>query len=257
MPTALITGPTAGIGAAFARQLAASGHDLVLTARDEARLAETADKLKAEHGISVEVLPADLATHEGMRVVEDRLRDGDRPIDLLVNNAGFTLKKPFLANDIEDENAMLNVLVVAVMRLTHAALPGMVDRGAGAVINVSSVAAWLPRGTYSAAKAWVTSFSEGVAVSVGGTGVQVMALAPGFVRTEFHQRAEIDMSRISDRMWLDADDLVATALNDLRRGRVVSVPSATYKLARLLLTKAPRRLVTATGKHHPAGRRFQ
>lgn len=257
MPTALITGSTSGIGASFARKLAASGHDLVLASRQVGRLEQVADALRDTHSVAVDVLPADLATHDGMRLVEDRLRGGGRPIDLLVNNAGFTLKKPFLANDIDDEEAMLNVLVLAVMRLTHAALPGMIDRGAGAVVNVSSVAGWLPRGTYSAAKAWVTSFSEGMATATAGTGVRVMALAPGFVRTEFHQRAEIDMSQISDRMWLDADQVVETALTDLRRGKVVSVPSATYKAARFLLTKAPRRLVTATGKRHPAGRRFQ
>jgi len=257
MPTALITGPTAGIGAAFARQLAGTGYDLILVARDADRLADTATKLRDGHGRNVETIQADLATHAGMVAVEERLRDGDRPVELLVNNAGFSLKKPFLANDIGDEQAMLNVLVVAVMRLTHAALPGMIERGAGSVINVSSVAGWLPRGTYSAAKAWVTSFSEGLAMSTDGTGVRVMALAPGFVRTEFHQRAGIDMSRISDRMWLDADDLVVAALRDLERDKTVSVPSATYKAARFLLTKAPRRFVAATGKRHPAGRRFQ
>lgn len=257
MPTALITGPTSGIGAAFARKLAATGHDLVLVSRQVGRLEQTADALRDTHDVGVDVLPADLATHDGMKLVEARLRDDVRPIDLLVNNAGFTLKKPFLANDIEDEEAMLNVLVLAVMRLTHAALPGMTERGAGAVVNVSSVAGWLPRGTYSAAKAWVTSFSEGMATATAGTGVRVMALTPGFVRTEFHQRAEIDMSRISDRMWLDADELVDAALKDLRRGKVVSVPGATYKAARLLLTKMPRRLVISAGKRHPAGRRFQ
>ncbi|HEX6194656.1 MAG TPA: SDR family oxidoreductase [Jiangellaceae bacterium] len=257
MPTALITGPTSGIGAAFARRLAASGHDLVLVSRQVGRLEQTADVLRDAHDIGVDVLPADLATHDGMKLVEARLRDDDYPIDLLVNNAGFTLKKPFLVNDIEDEEAMLNILVLAVLRLTHAALPGMIERGAGAVVNVSSIAGWLPRGTYSAAKAWVMSFSEGMATATAGTGVRVMALAPGFVRTEFHQRAQIDMSTISDRMWLDADELVTVALNDLRRGKVVSVPSARYKAARFLLTKAPRRLVKATGKRHPAGRRFQ
>jgi short-subunit dehydrogenase len=255
MPTAMVTGPTAGIGAAFARQLAAGGHDLVLVARDEARLTEAADRLRDAHGVAVEVLPADLATHGGMATAEGRLGDPDRPIDLLINNAGFTRRRPFLANDIADEERMQNVLVLAVMRLTHAALPGMIERGAGAIVNVSSVAGWLPRGTYSAAKAWVTSFSEGLATSMSGTGVRVMVLAPGFVRTEFHQRAGITMSSLPRFMWLDAENLVAIGLRDLRRGKVVSVPSLRYKLAAFWLRKMPRPLVTATGRRHPANRR--
>lgn len=255
MPTALVTGPTAGIGNAFARRLAASGHDLVLVSRDTERLAATASDLGKQYGVTAEVLPADLSTLDGMAGVERRLRDSSRPVDILVNNAGFALRKPFLANDIDDEQRLLNVMVVAVLRLTHAALPGMIERRHGAVINVSSIAGFVPRGTYSAHKAWATIFSEGLAPRLSGTGVRVMALIPGFVRTELHQRAQMNMSGMPSFMWLDADRLVTAALRDLEKGKVVSVPGGLYRMASWLLPRLPRRLVVATGKRHPADRR--
>lgn len=253
MATALVTGPTAGIGLAFVRALAARGHDVVLVSRDEARLEAVAAELRGAYGVGAEVLPADLAADT--EVVEKRLRDDVRPVDLLVNNAGFALRSRFLTNDVADEEYLLDVLVRAVLRLTHAALPGMVERGRGAVVNVSSMAGWVPRSTYSAAKAWVTAFSEGLAPQLRGTGVQVMALAPGFVRTEFHDRARMNMSGLPSWMWLDADAVVAAALRDLRHRRVVSVPGPVYKAAAAVLPRLPRRLVLGLGQRHPAGRR--
>jgi len=255
MATALVTGATAGIGLSFARQLAAQEHDVVLVARDVERLKEVAADLRERNGVTAEALAADLATSAGIRAVEARLRDPERPVDLLVNNAGFGLRKPFLANDVADEERMLDVLVRAVLRLTHAALPGMIDRRRGAVVNVSSVSGWLPRGTYSAAKAWVTMFTEGLAASLSGTGVRAMVLAPGFVRTEFHGRAGINMSRLPSSLWLDADRLVAAALGDLRRGKTVSVPSVFYKVAAWLLPRMPRRMAVGVGRRHPASSR--
>ena len=229
MPTALVTGPTAGIGRSFARQLAEGGHDLVLVARDEARLAELAAELRSAHGVDVEVLAADLTDRTSLALVERRLADRDRPVDLLVNNAGFGLKGRFLDNDVEAEQAMLEVLVTAVLRLSHAALGAMAERGSGGIINVSSVAAFLPRGTYSAAKAWVNSFSEWAANEYRDRGVTVTSLCPGFTKTEFHERMGVGRGSAPDFMWLDADELVATALKDFAKGKTFSIPSAQYK----------------------------
>jgi uncharacterized protein len=225
MPTALVTGATAGIGAAFARQLAARGHDLVLVARDEERLRQLASGLPN----AVEVLPADLATDVGCALVEGRCAAG---VDLLVNNAGLGTKGAFHEVPVEDEEHLLRLNVRAVLRLTHAALPPMLERGSGAVLNVSSVAGFAPgtrSATYSASKAWVTNFSESLHLQYAGTGVRVLALCPGFTRTEFHERAEMDVSGIPDRLWLEADDVVAEALRDLDAGKALSVPGLQYK----------------------------
>jgi short-subunit dehydrogenase len=196
--------------------------------------------------VRVAGLPADLSTDEGCAAVEARLADPDHPVDLLVNNAGFSLKESFLRGSVDDEERMLRVNVRAVMRLTRAVLPGMVDRGSGAVVNVSSVAGFgvaMPGATYSATKAWVINFSESVAGSVRRYGVQVMALCPGYTRTEFHRRAGIDVSRSPGWMWLDADRVVRDGLRDLARGRMVSVPDWKYKIAAFGLRHMPRRLV--------------
>jgi short-subunit dehydrogenase len=226
-PRALITGPTAGIRHAFAEALAAEGHDLVLVSRDKARLEEVAADLAGRHGVSCEVLPADLAVAEQRLVVERYL--ADNRIDVLVNNAGFGKRLPFEANDIEAEQESFDVLVTAVMRLTHAALGPMRRAGRGDVINVSSVAGFLPRGTYGAHKAWVISFSRWAHLRYKKDGIRVMALCPGFVRTEFHQRMDADLSGIPGFMWLQADRLVGDALDDLRAGKAVSIPSKRWK----------------------------
>lgn len=244
MSSALVTGPTAGIGHAFATRLAARGHDLVLVARDRERLEQVAKELRASYGVEVEVIPADLAVRDELALVEARLADRDRPVDLLVNNAGFGLKGRFLDNEVDAEQAMLDVLVTAVMRLSHAALGPMTERGTGGVINVSSVAAFLPRGSYSAAKAWVNSFSEWAANEYRPQGVRVMALCPGFTQTEFHER--MGVRRGSGFLWMDAGFLVDKALSDFDKGRVISVPGAQYKtivgLTRLVPSRLSQRL---------------
>lgn len=249
--TALVTGATAGIGAAFLRRLAADGYDLVVVARDETRLTRAAEDLSAAHGIHVEVLPADLSTEVGRETVAARLLDDDRPVDLVVNNAGLSLNTPFLRSTAQRETELLSVNVHAVMRLTLAVLPGMVARGRGDVINVSSVAgfgAGMPGSTYPASKAWVTNFSESVALSVASSGVRVMALCPGFVRTEFHERAGIDMSNTPEWLWLDADEVAEQAIRDLQRGKMVSVPSWKYKVAVFGLRHLPRSLLTRVAR---------
>jgi short-subunit dehydrogenase len=238
-PTALVTGPTAGIGRSFAVQLAAQGYDLVLVARDETRLAALAEELRAAHGAEAEVLAADLTDRASLQSVEARLADAARPVDLLVNNAGFGLKGRFLDNDVETEQAQQDVLVTAVLRLTHAALGPMTERGSGGVINVSSVAAFLPRGTYSAAKAWVNSFSEWAHHEYKDRGVVVTSLCPGFTRTEFHERMGVSQASAPDFLWLDADRLVATALKDHAKGRVYSIPGAQYKAITALTRAVP------------------
>ncbi|MGR3870368.1 SDR family NAD(P)-dependent oxidoreductase [Streptomyces graminifolii] len=239
MTTALITGSTAGIGAAFARRLAADGHNLVLVARNTERLGEQATELHDRHGIEAEVLTADLATDEGIEAVAARLADRKNPVDLLVNNAGFGNKGRYLDVPMADELRMLKVHCEAVLRLTSAATGAMRERGRGGVVNVASVAAFVPRGTYGASKAWVVQFTQGAAKDLAGTGVRLMALAPGFVRTEFHERAGMGTDNIPNWMWLDADKLVAAALADLARGKSLSIPDPRYKALMGLVKVTP------------------
>jgi short-subunit dehydrogenase len=232
VPTALVTGASAGLGAEFARQLAAKGYDLVLVARDADRLASAADELRARHSVAVDVLPADLISDEGCAAVAERIADAQRPIDVLVNNAGLGMYQVFGAAPLDAEERQLGLNVRAVLRLSHAAVRAMSGRNSGRIINVSSVAGFLPRGsnaTYSASKAWVTMFSEGLSVQLRGTGVSVTAVCPGFTRTEFHERAQADMSHVPERMWLAASDVVREGLDDAFAGKPVSVPSRQYR----------------------------
>ncbi|MEU3352582.1 SDR family oxidoreductase [Streptomyces sp. NPDC037389] len=254
MTTALITGATAGIGAAFARRLAADGHNLVIVARDEKRLSEQATELHDRHRVEVEVLRADLSREEDIAAVEARLSDRKNPVDLLVNNAGFGNKGRYLEVAMADELTMLKVHCEAVLRLTSAAAAGMRERRRGGVVNVASVAAFVPRGTYGASKAWVVQFTQGAARDLAGSGVRMMALCPGFVRTEFHQRAGMGTDNVPGWMWLDADKLVDAALKDLARGKALSIPDPRYKALTGLLKLAPRRAVSRAGSS--TGRRY-
>lgn len=254
---ALITGASSGIGLEFARQLAARGDNLVLVARTRERLESIAAQLHELYGVEVEVLCADLSTDDGIAAVAQRLDDAQRPIDLLVNNAGFGVKTTFLDTPLESEVESINVMVKAVMVLSHTAATRMVERGSGQIINVSSVASFMASGTYAAAKSYVTVFSESLAAQLRGTGVRVMALCPGFTHTEFHERGQIPVnknSRYGSWMWLNADRLVSDALRDAEAGKVVSVPGRQYKVITALLRHLPRQLVTQgvlSSKHRP------
>jgi len=246
--TALITGATAGIGAEFSRQLAARGHDLVLVARDATRLNSLAVHLRTL-GVAVEVLPADLADAAGAERVAARLADSSRPVEVVVNNAGFGLHTDFDLSPVEDELRLLEVLVTAPLRLSHAALRAMVSRGHGTIINVTSIAAYAPLGPYSSAKSWLHFFTRWANAFYRPAGVTLTALAPGFVRTEFHSRMNVERSSMAPNwLWLDVEPLVRRALRDADRGRAVSVPSVRYRLIALVAPLVPMRLVTRAAK---------
>ena len=246
MGTALITGASAGLGLEFAWQLATARHDVVLVARDVERLERLAGQLRAAAGVRAEVLPADLSERDQVESVAERLRQGEQPVGLLVNNAGFATGPSFVGSDLAAQEAGLDVMVRAVMVLSHAAAGAMAERGRGAILNVSSIAALTTAGTYSAHKAWVRVFTEGLAGELRGTGVTATALCPGLTHTEFHDRAGVEASRYPELAWLNADSVVAAALADVRRGAVISTPSLRYGLvsegARLLPRAAVRRL---------------
>ncbi|MGH3640755.1 MAG: SDR family NAD(P)-dependent oxidoreductase [Mycobacterium sp.] len=252
-PVALITGPTSGLGMGFARRYAIDGHDLVLVARDVERLERLAAELHDEAGVNVEVLAADLAVAADRAKVADRLAAGVR---ILVNNAGFATSGEFWSADLATLQSQLDVNVTAVMALTHAALPPMLAAGTGTIVNVASVAGLVPgRGsTYSASKAWVISFSEGLANGLDGTGVGVHALCPGFIRTEFHERAGIDMAGTPSVLWLDVADVVRDCLAGVAKGQIVIVPGLQYKVLTTAGRIVPRNLVRAVTKAVGRGR---
>jgi short-subunit dehydrogenase len=246
--TAFITGASSGLGAEFARQLAARGMDLVLVGRDRDALDAVAGQAR-RRGVDVEVLAADLLEPEERDRVVARVQDAQHPIDMLVNNAGFGLSLDFEKSPVEDEVRHLALHVEVPLRLSRAALPGMLERGSGRVVNLASVAGFLPRGTYGAAKAWLISFSRWANVRYRGKGVTVTAVCPGFVHTNFHERLGLPPGDegIADWMWLNAPDVVAEALRDVARGRSVSIPSARYKAIVGLARLVPDRLVVALG----------
>lgn len=245
MTTALITGATAGIGAEFARQLAVRGTDLVLVARSTDRLESMAAWLRAEHGVRVEALVADLFTAEGVAAVEARVRDDAHPIGLIVNNAGHGLVTDFAASPLDDEVRHLDLHVTVPLRLTHAAMQGMLARGRGRIVLISSVAAFTPRGSYGAAKAWGVSFARWANLRYRSRGVTVTAVAPGLTRTEFHERMGVSTDGVPAFLWLDVRDVVRLALRDIDRGRALSIPTMRYKVVAGLARILPARVAAA------------
>ena len=242
---ALVTGATVGIGESFTRLLASKGYNVVLVARDEARLHERAAGLREKYGVQTFVLPADLSTDAGCASVEDYIKTYE--IDVLINNAGFGLNKAFSASELVAEQQMFDVLVRTPMRLMHTVIPGMKQRNSGTIINVSSVASFIAGGTYSAAKSYLTVLSESLNTELASSGVKVSALCPGFTRTEFHQRGRMKMKGLPAFMWLNADKLVEQSWKDAQASKPVSIPGWQYKLLVAVISIAPRKFVRQIG----------
>jgi len=230
MATALITGGTSGIGAAFATQLAASGYDLVLVARNSSRLESAAAALHAASGINVETISADLAKRRDVAKVAARIDDAARPIDLLVNNAGMAVPTALTATDTSSHEAAFEVMCRAVLVLGAAAGRSMKARGSGTIINISSLQSFLATGSYGAIKAWVTAYSQGLAVELRHTGVTVTAVLPGWVRTEWHERSGVRRSSLPNWLWTEPDAVARIALRDAARGRVICIPTVRYRV---------------------------
>ena len=255
-PLAIVTGASAGIGAAYARRLAAEGYDLVLVARRRDRLEALAGELRSRHGVEVEVLPADLTKDAELKVVEDRIARAEN-LEFLLNNAGFGAGGWFYKTPVDSHDAMHRLHVMATLRLTHAALRQMTARGKGAVVNVSSVAAFITRpGTtsYYATKAWIVCFTEGLYLELKAarSPLRVQALCPGYTLTEFHDVMGFDRKLIPASLWMSAADVVEASLRGLARGRLIVVPGWRYKLVVAFLRLMPRFLLHAMARLAPA-----
>lgn len=256
MGTALVTGATSGLGEEFCWQLASAGHNLVLVARREELLHALAQRLTTLTGVRAEVLPADLSVPEDLDRVAARLDadgsdGGPAPVGLLVNNAGYGLKQRFVGGDLAAEEQALDVMVRAVMVLSHHAANAMKARGRGAILNVASVAAETGGGTYSAHKAWVRAFTEGLAIQLRGTGVRATCVMPGMTKTPFFEAAGFPTPELPEWAWSTSEQVVEAALAAVRDGRVLVVPHPTYKVAMGAMRLAPRwltRKVVAAAK---------
>ncbi len=254
MATALVTGGTSGIGAEFARQLAARGDDLVLVARNPDRLAEFATELKDTYGVAVETIAADLGVRDEVRQVAARVSSSEQPIDLLVNSAGFRPPKTLATDDTSAQEYGIDVMIKAVLILAGAAGKAMKERGRGQILNVSSTAGYVTMGAYSAIKAWVTTYSEALAGELARHGVTVTALCPGYVRTELHQRSSIRTGAIPGPMWIDLDRVVAEALQDVAQGKIISIPTRRYQVLMFAARHFPRWAVRAVSRQLSSSR---
>ena len=242
---ALVTGASSGIGWHFANLLSKEGYDLVITSRDTERLNHLAIEFQQKMGSQVEVITADLTTDHGIKLIEDRLGNGD--IDVLINNAGYGLNKAFSNSDVKDEIAVLKILCEAPMRFAHAVIPSMVEKNSGIIINVSSVSAWIAGGHYSAMKSYLMVLSESLHAELAETAVKVCSLAPGFTHTEFHQRGKMKMTGLPKFMWLTTKQVVEKSWADLNSGKAISVAGWQYKLLSFVARYAPRSIVRKVG----------
>lgn len=247
MATALVTGATAGIGAAYARLLAKEGFDLVLVARDLPRLNQVGKSLSKTYKVKVETLKADLTKPAQLSKVERRLASSGKPIEVLINNAGFGIKQSFTDSDVKREQELLDLLVTAPMRLSHAVLPQMIARNSGVIVNVSSVASWIAGGTYSAAKSYLTVFSESLHTELSKTNIKISALCPGFTKTEFHERGKMRMTGLPNFMWTTADQVVKKSWRYAKAGKVICVPGWQYLILSTISRTAPRPIVRKIG----------
>ena len=242
-PLAVVTGASAGIGKVFCERLAAQGHDLLLVARDGNRLQALKQEIEQRYQVGVEVFPADLTIDTDVSLLAETLARSPN-LALLVNNAGFGTWGTLADASPKRQEAMLQLHTMAPMRLTQAALPVLIKNRRGAIVNVSSVASFLFSANnvnYCATKAYLTTFSQGLAAELAGTGVRVQALCPGFTRSEFHGRMGVDVAEIPGWMWLSATSVVSASLAAVERGwPVVCVPGIRYKLIVLLLRFVPR-----------------
>lgn len=248
--TALITGASSGLGAEYARQLAARGDALVLVARDKQALEMLAEELRVESDAHVEVFAADLLVDEDLARVTARLTDMEQPVDMLINNAGFGLPLAFERNDVEAETRHIRLHNEVPMRLTHAALQSMLERGRGRIVNVASVAAFIPRSTYAAVKQWLVGFSRWANARYSKRGVTVTAVCPGYTHTNFHERLGLPPGQegIPKWMWLDAPNVIAESLRDIERGKALSIPSFKYKVLAGIARIAPAGLAARIGE---------
>lgn len=251
-PVALVTGASAGIGAAYARRLAAQGYDLILVARRVDRLNDLAAELVTRHGARAEPLPADLTQDADLEAVEACIAREEH-LDFLLNNAGFGVSGRFYESPIESQALMHRLHIMATLRLTHAALVKMTPRGKGAVVNVSSVAGLVARpGTvcYHATKAWMNAFTEGLYLELkqARSPVRVQALCPGYTLTEFHDVMGADRGKVPASMWTSVETVVDASLEGLQRGKLFVVPGWRYKVIVALLRLMPRSLLHATSE---------
>ena len=243
MGKALVTGATSGIGLEFTHQLADQGYDLILVSRNLTRLNETAIELKNKYSVNSQVLVADLGTDEGIKKTCDLINAEGKNLEFIVNNAGLGINKPFHKADLAEEVNLLNVLVKAPLEICHTALNQMIKFNKGYIVNVGSVATWTTSGTYSAAKVWLTSFSESLNTNYKGSEINVTVVAPGFTKTEFHQRANMPIETIPNWMWISTRLVVKDSLKAVLKGKAVVIPHIKYKLIYLLLRFIPRLIV--------------